>query len=318
MSKKKNIFIRFFSAIGRGIRYVLTFILYCILYIIARPFTRCKVKGKENLDKNDEARVFISNHYQMYGPLAIFMNFPYKFRPWIIDKMMDEKLVEHQMGLMVYNEFKKVPKFIKWIVLKFVKNLMVFCMRRARGISVSRDNPRANIKAMQISTDTMLKNQAVLIFPEKDYVNEGVGIFMQGFEHIGKYFYQKTGKKISFYPMFISQKLKTMYIGKPITFNPEADQNEEKNRIVTYLRDEMVKTYTEMEVNNPKLIAKKQKQEAKQKKKQEKQNKKKLKKSNSLNSNISNEQTIESDLIKSKDIEDISSNMNSDDNTINN
>ena len=250
--KRKNFILVFFSKIGYGIKIFFTAILFGIVYICVKPFMRCKIKGRENIKQDDEARVFIANHYQMYGPLVMFLRFPYKNRIWIIDKMMDEKSVEHQMGLMVYNEFKKVPKFLIWIVLKVVKNLMVFSMKVAGGIPVSRENPRANVKAMQISTETMKKGKAILIFPEKDYVPEGVGIFMQGFEHIGKYYYGKTGKRISFYPMFISQKNKTIYISKPIVFNPENDQNDEKNLIVNYLRDEMVKQYTENEVNNPK------------------------------------------------------------------
>ena len=250
-NKKRNIFLNIFRWIGLAIKNTILFIVFCILYIIIWPFTRCKVKGKENLNKNDEARVFIANHYQIYGPLSIFMNFPYENRPWIIDKMMDEKSVEHQMGLMVYNEFKGVPKFLKWIVLKIIKNLMVFCMKMAKGISVSRENIRANIKTFQISTETLEKNKALIIYPEKDYVNEGVGVFMQGFEHIGKYHYSKTGKKISFYPMFVSQKNKEMYIGTPIIYNPEEKHNIEKERIVTYLRNEMVAQYEKFEVNKP-------------------------------------------------------------------
>ncbi|MBQ8425226.1 MAG: hypothetical protein IJX17_04325 [Clostridia bacterium] len=304
--KKKNIFKRFFSIIGKGITYFFTALLYYFLYIIAWPFTRCKVKGKENLQKDDEARVVVSNHYQMYGPLAIFMNFPYKFRPWIIDKMMEEEHIEHQMGLMVYNEFKKVPKFIIWIVLKIVKNLMLFCMHKAGGISVSRENPRKIFETLKISTETLEKNKIVLIFPEKDYVNEGVGIFMQGFEHIGKYHYQKTGKKISFYPMFVSQSNKTMYILKPIIFDPDEDANVQKQKIVKYLRDEMVKQYELCEVNNEKIQKKKakkrQKKQRKELKTQQKRNRKLKNKENiSLNSDEEKvEQLVEDNIIDKK------------------
>lgn len=259
MAKKQNFIVRFFKAIGRGIRTFFVFVFYCILYVLAFPFSRCKVCGKENVKKETKAKVFITNHYQMYGPLVTFMNFPYKFRPWIIDNMMDEKKVEHQMGLMVYNEFKGVPRFLKWIVLKLLKNLMVFSMKRARGISVSRENPRANIRAMQISSETLLKGQSVMIFPEKDYVNEGVGEFMQGFEHLAKYHYQKTGEIVSFYPMFISQRNKRMYIMEAIEYNPENDAMAEKLRIVESLRNAMVEKYVEVEVNNPKLQKKKSK-----------------------------------------------------------
>lgn len=248
--KKKNLFLELIKCIGRAIKNTILFISFCIIYIIIWPFTRCKIKGKENLKNEDEARIFIVNHYQIYGPFSVFMNFPYKNRPWIIDKMMDEKSVEHQMGLMVYNEFKGVPKFLKWIVLKIIKNLAVFCMKMAKGIPVSRDNARLNIKTFRITTEVLEKKQAVMIYPEQDYVSEGVGVFMEGFSHIAKYYYAKTGKKITFYPMFISKKNKTMYIGNPIVYNPDENLNVEKERLSLYLRGEMIAQYEKVEVNN--------------------------------------------------------------------
>lgn len=257
MKKKRNPIVRFFCAIGKGIKYFFLFIIYYLIIIFAWPFTRCKVKGKENLKKEDEARVFISNHYELYGPMSVFLNFPYKFRPWIIDKMMDEESVEKQMGLMIYNNYKHVPKFIKKILLKCVKSLVVFIMHRAKGIPVSRENFRANLETMKVSTETLEKGYALSIFPELWYKKEGVGEFQTGFEHIAKYHYQKTGKKISFYPMFISHQNKAMYIGEPIVYNPESDQTQEKQRIITYLHDEMVNQYQTFEVNSPKRNKKK-------------------------------------------------------------
>lgn len=288
-TKKQNFIIRFFKGIGHGIKTFFVFIFFCILYILAFPFSRCKVKGKENVKKDKEPKIFITNHYQMYGPLVTFMNFPYKFRPWIIDNMMDPKKVEHQMGLMVYHEFPKVPRFIKWIILKIVKNLMVFSMRRAGGIAVSRENPRANVKAMQISTETLEKGKSVLIFPEKDYVDEGVGVFMQGFEHLAKYHYQKTGKIVSFYPMFISEINKTMYIMPPVKYNPENDANQEKLRIVEALRNAMVEKYEEVEVNNPKVQKKRAK---KNKKKNQSSENKDENKDKNAKTNAENTETI--------------------------
>ena len=60
---------------------------------------------------------------------------------------------------------------------------------------------------------------------------------MSGFEHLGKYYYQKTGKKISFYPVFISKKKACMYIEKPVIYNPDNEPNIEKERIVNDLHN---------------------------------------------------------------------------------
>ena len=246
--KHKNIFVRFFCFIGRCIKNIILSIILCFCYIILFLFFRCNRVGLQNINKNDEARVFVSNHYQMFGPIATILSLPYKFRPWIIDKMMDPETVEKQMGLLIYSQYHKIPKFIKFIALKCVKNLMVFIMRAFRGISVSRENFRANIETMKVSTETLNKKQAIMIWPEKDYVFEGIGYFMKGFEHLGKYYYQKTGKRISFYPIFTSATNRTMYFGKPIIYDPNKDANEQKEEIVAYLRNSMVDMYFEYEV----------------------------------------------------------------------
>ncbi len=255
---KKNIFKTIFCGFIAIIRNILYFTFYIIAFPFAFIFSRCKIKGKENLAKSDEARVFVVNHYEIYGPYISYMHFPYKFRPWIIDKMIDPKTVEQHMSIGIYEQFPKYPKWLKTIVIKLLKSIMVFFMKIiARGIPVSRDDFRKNIKTMQISTETLENNESILIFPEEHSVKEGVGPFMTGFEHIGKYYYQKTGKKISFYPVFISKTNKTMYIGSPVIYNPDNDASEEKERIVTTLRDDMLNSYIKHECGKPSKKAKK-------------------------------------------------------------
>lgn len=250
----KTTFGLFFSLIRNAI--------YFLFYIIAFPFAflfiKGKTKGKENLNKNDEARIFVANHYEVYGPFITYLKFPYSFRPWIIDKMIDPKTVEAHMSIGIYNQFPKFPKWVKFIFIKVSKSLMVFFMKTiARGIPVSRDNFRKNIKTMQISTEVLENGEPIVIFPEAKAVKEGVGEFMTGFEHIGKYYYQKTGKKVSFYPMFISKMNQTMYIGKPVVFNPDNDGAQEKERIISTLRDRMLDSYIQYECGKPSKKAKK-------------------------------------------------------------
>ena len=242
MKKKQSFFIRFFSAISYGFRQFFLFLQYIMLYIFVAPFVRCKVKGKKNVNKHHK-KIFIANHYEIYGPVAMFLRFPYKFRPWVIDKIMTPESVEQQMSISVYNNFPKFPMWFKKLVVKSIRNLMIFTMKHAKAISVSRENPRDNLKTMQISSETLKKGTNILIFPELSYVESGVGVFQTGFEHLAKFHYQKTGDIVSFYPVFVSKENKTIYIEKPITYNPQNDPNEEKQRITSYLRESMLDSY---------------------------------------------------------------------------
>lgn len=254
----KNFFKTTFGLFFSLIRNAIYFLFYIIAFPFAFLFIKGKTKGKENLNKNDEARIFVANHYEVYGPFITYLKFPYSFRPWIIDKMIDPKTVEAHMSIGIYNQFPKFPKWVKFIFIKVSKSLMVFFMKTiARGIPVSRDDFRKNIKTMQISTEVLENGEPIVIFPEAKAVKEGVGEFMTGFEHIGKYYYQKTGKKVSFYPMFISKMNQTMYIGKPVVFNPDNDGAQEKERIISTLRDRMLDSYIQYECGKPSKKAKK-------------------------------------------------------------
>lgn len=243
----KNIFLKPILFILKAIEFILFSIIFGVLFLIIQPFIWCWTKGKNNLKKDDEARVFVANHYEIYGPFIMFIRFPFRFRPWVIDKMCESKSIEQQMSIGFYNNYKWLPRWIKFILIKIAKRFLLFVIRFARPIPVSRDNPRSNIKTLQKSVEALNKNNSILIFPELCSVKEGVGEFMSGFEHIGKYYHQKTGKKVSFYPVFISQKKKTIYIEEPIVFNPENEPNEEKTRIVNSLHDSIEKSYQKHE-----------------------------------------------------------------------
>ena len=240
---KKNFFIRAILFILECIEFVILSVILGVVLIVVQPFIWCFTKGKKNVNKNDEARVYVSNHYEIYGPVVVFLRFPFKFRPWVIDKMCNPETIEQQASIGFYNNYKWIPKWIKVVLIKIAKRFILFVIRFAKPIPVSRDNPRANIKTMQKSTEILNKGYSLFIWPELSSVKEGVGEFMTGFEYIGKYYYQKTGKKISFYPVFTSHKKKTMYIEKPIVYNPDNDPKEEKERIVQSLRDAMEQSY---------------------------------------------------------------------------
>lgn len=246
----KNIFLKPIIFILKCIEFIILGSIFLVLFLLAQPFVWCFTKGKKNLKKDDEARVFVANHYEIYGPFVMFMRFPFRFRPWVIDKMCESKSIEQQMSIGFYNNYKWIPKWFKVFLVKTAKRLVLFVIRFARPIPVSRDNPRSNIKTLQISVDALNKKNSLVIFPELCSVKEGVGEFMSGFEHIGKYYYQKTGKKISFYPVFISKKKNSIYIEEPIIFDPNNDANQEKSRIVNGLHEAIEKSYQIHEKSN--------------------------------------------------------------------
>ena len=150
-----------FLNIPKTIEFIILSVIFGVLFLIVQPFIWCFAKGKKNVQNNDEARVFVANHYEIYGPLVVFLRFPYAIRPWVIDKMCDSKSIEKHMSIGFYNNYKWIPKWIKFILVKFAKRVILFAIKFTKPIPVSRDNPRSNIKTLQRSISLTLLAQKV-------------------------------------------------------------------------------------------------------------------------------------------------------------
>lgn len=243
-----HLFLRVFSGFSywakglwRGVKYYCYEIFYRIIKLCVRPFLRAKIVGKKNIAADDSARVFVANHLEVYGPVLAYLHLPVrKKRFWIIDKMMDANLAAQQMSYAVNdpNNFKWAPKWLKKLGVKALKGIASYVLVcKAKGISVSRDNARKMIQTFQESVSAMGKGYSVVLFPEMQYKERGFGEVYDGFVTLGKYYYKKTGKLLSFYPVYIDKFDRKMNIGKPIKFDPEKPND--TARIVNYLSSEI-------------------------------------------------------------------------------
>ena len=79
-----------------------------------------------------------------------------------------------------------------------------------------------------------------MIFPEHDVKhNHIVYDFQDKFIDIAKLYYKKTGKELSFVPMYIAPKLKKICLGRPVQFSTDTPMDTERSRICNYLMDEI-------------------------------------------------------------------------------
>ena len=80
----------------------------------------------------------------------------------------------------------------------------------------------------------------VVIFPEHNVPhNHIINDFQKRFIDVAKLYHKRTGKAVSFVPMYIAPKLKKMYLGKPVRFSPDEPLEEERIRICNYLMEEI-------------------------------------------------------------------------------
>ena len=226
-------------------RHKLSYLVYkIILFIVRLVFPKMKVVGKENIP--DGPYIAVGNHAKMNGPIASELYFPGARAIWTNREMMHVKEVPNY----AYKDFwGDKPWFTKWFfrIASYIIAPFASCIfNNAHCIAVNHD--RRIIQTFRDTMDALEEGKGVIIFPEhNEEYNNIVWQFAEGFVDVAKMYYKKTGKKIKFLPMYTAPALKTMYIGKPLEFDPEKPFEEER----THICHEMMDRITDIAVSLP-------------------------------------------------------------------
>lgn len=209
--------------------------LYPIIYrTVQRFYPKMQVVGMENLP--DVPVVLVGNHCQIHGPIACQLYLPEHIYTWCAGEMMDSKTVPAY----AYQDFwSQKPAwshpFYKYIA-HIIAPLSAVIFNNARTIPVYRD--QRILKTFRQTISHLENGHSVVIFPEHDVPhNQILSDFQEGFVDVARLYYKRTGKSLSFVPMYIAPNLKTMYLGQPISFSPEAPIEEERRRLCDTLMD---------------------------------------------------------------------------------
>lgn len=207
-----------------------------IKYLVRLFYPKMEVVGLENLP--DEHCAIIGNHTQMHGPIAGELYFPDNFYTWCAAPMMKLKEVPSYAYQDFWSQKPKALRPLFKLVSYIIAPLSVLIFNNARTIAVYRDN-RILITCRESIAKLQTGNN-IIIFPEQDKKhNHIVYDFQEGFVDIARLYYKRTGKKLSFVPLYIAPKLKKMYLGRPIKFSADTPVAEERRRICNYLMNEI-------------------------------------------------------------------------------
>lgn len=206
-------------------------------------YPKTKVVGTENLP--EDACIIVGNHTQMNGPICGELYFPGERAIWCTHEMMHIK----EVPAYAFQDFwSGKPKWTHWFyrLLSYIIAPFSVCIfNNARTIAVYRDNRLLSTFKQTIAA--LQENKNVIIFPENyDPYNHIINHFQDKYIDIAKLYYKRTGKCLAFVPLYIAPALKTMYIGKPIQFRPDAPIEEERMRISAYLMDAITEIAEEL------------------------------------------------------------------------
>jgi hypothetical protein len=197
-------------------------------------YPEIKIVGAENLP--EEGCVVVGNHAQMNGPICGELYVPGRRKIWCAWQMMYLKEVPSY----AFNDFwSKKPKYIRWFykLLSYIIAPFSVCVfNNALTIPVYHDGRLLSTFRQTVSE--LKEGARIIIFPEcYTPYNHIVNRLQDRFTDVAKLYYNKTGKPLSFVPMYIAPNLKSIYFEKPVVFNPNEPIEKERIRISNYLME---------------------------------------------------------------------------------
>lgn len=206
-----------------------------IVKLVYRPFN---YEGLENLPA--DSAVIVGNHSQLHGPLCMELYAPRPHYTWCASEMMSFK----EVSAYAYRDFwSNKPKSVRWIfkIVSFlIAPLCWFLFNNAKVIPVYHDTRL--LRTFKLSAQRLGEGADVVIYPES-YAkhNNIVYDFQKGFAEVALFYRHKSGKNVSFVPMYLCPALKKVIYGKPTQIDPDKPAKEEAERVRLYLMDEITR-----------------------------------------------------------------------------
>lgn len=197
-------------------------------------YPRIQVVGAENLPS--EPAIFVGNHAQLHGPIACELYFPVERYTWCAGQMMELKEVPDY----AFQDFwAQKPKSIRWLfrgLSYLIAPLSVCIFNHAQTIGVYHDS--RILSTFKTTVKRLQEGASIVIFPECSQPhNHIVYQFQENFIDIAKLYHKRSGKALSFVPLYVAPQLRQLHIGKPIVFDPDAPIAQERARICRELMD---------------------------------------------------------------------------------
>ena len=195
-----------------------------------------EVDGIENLP--DEPVIIVGNHCQMNGPIVGELYVPGQPYIWCAGEMMHLADVPKYAFRDFWSQKPKWTHPFYKLLSYLIAPLSVCVFNNARTIGVYHDT--RILSTFKTTVKTLQAGKSVVIFPEQDVKhNHIVYQFQDKFIDIAKLYYKKTGKELSFVPMYIAPKLKKLCLGKPVRFHAEESMEAQRSQICNALMDEI-------------------------------------------------------------------------------
>ena len=209
---------------------------------VLSPFFRCRCRIPEHLAILEEPVVFVSNHYEIFGPLAMVVSLPLKFRFWSNSIILEptkhvEKMAADAQRAMPLLTLGGARRLLKWLTPVWERAYSYF-----DPIPVYKEDVGRQRASIRKSVDYMLRGDHIVLFPETavpHYSNGSVTAFHRSFALIGEYYRRATGKQAAFVPVYIDKWRRRIAFGEVVRYG-EGDPVEACERVSGAVRGQIL------------------------------------------------------------------------------
>lgn len=212
--------------------------IFRFLRWVAREFT----EKTEFISKSEiePAPFIVTNHTGISAPAMFIIHYPDNIRTWSHSAFLSVRSAWHHLKTNVL--VRRKTKILYPIAFIFTP-VIVWFYKVMNPIPVYRESK----KILNTFGESVITKEAEItqvIFPEKldnniTKVNDFLFKFNRGFVYSAKYYYEKTGKILKFYPAYSCPSLNKVLIGEPIAYNPDVPFKIMRENICEYLENKI-------------------------------------------------------------------------------